>query len=290
MRKRILVVFNPAAGSARKRRFSRVLGHLSRAGACAEVTPTSSPGDAGRIVAGARAADWDAVVIAGGDGTISESLDGLGAESPALGIIPLGTANVAAWEIGLGLDPERIARSIVEGPVRPVHPGRVNGRRFLLMAGIGFDAQVVSDLSLPLKRLLGKGAYGLQAVATLARYRCPGFQVEIDGRLYETASAVVANGHYYAGRYVCAPGARLGEPVLHVCLFERPGFFDTLRYAARLLTGTLRPDAGYRIVEARHVSVEGPSGAPVQVDGDLGTVLPVTIETTGETMKLLYPV
>lgn len=288
-RKRVLVVFNPTAGSARKRRFCRVLEHLAASGVAAEVVSTAARGDAERIVSEADASDWDAVAVAGGDGTINESLNAIGPGSPPLGIIPLGTANVAAWETGLGLDPERIARAIARGPVRPVHVGRVNGRRFLLMAGIGFDAQVVCDLPLPLKRALGKGAYAWQTLATLRSYRYPAFQVEADGRAYEAASAVVANGRYYAGRYSCAPHARLGEAGLHVCLFERSGCVNTMLYAMRLLTGTLRPGPGYRVVEARRVSVEGPPGAPVQADGDLAAALPVSIETTGETVPLVYP-
>jgi YegS/Rv2252/BmrU family lipid kinase len=288
-RKRVVVVFNPTAGSARNRRFSKVLAELRRLGVTAEVTPTACRGDAERIVGRLRAADWDAVAVAGGDGTIDESVNGLHADSPPLAIVPLGTANVAAWEIGLGLRPDRVAAAIASGPARDVHVGRVNGRRFLLMAGIGFDAQVVRDLPPALKRALGKGAYGWQTLATLAAYRYPVFRVEVDGAPFDAVSAVIANGRFYAGRYSCAPAARLADPLLHVCLFERPGTLATLGYAARLLSGRLRPGPGYRVVTGRRISIAAPPGAPVQADGDLAAILPVTVESTGETVRLIHP-
>jgi YegS/Rv2252/BmrU family lipid kinase len=288
-RKRVVVVFNPTAGSARNRRFSRVLAELRRLGVTAEVTPTACRGDAERIVGRLRAADWDAIAVAGGDGTINESVNALHADSPPLAIVPLGTANVAAWEIGLGLRPDRVAAAIASGPARDVHVGRVNGRRFLLMAGIGFDAQVVRDLPPGLKRALGKGAYGWQTLATLGAYRYPVFRVEVDGAPFDAVSAVIANGRFYAGRYSCAPAARLADPLLHVCLFERPGTPATLGYAARLLSSRLRPGPGYRVVTGRLISVSASPGAPVQADGDLAAILPVTVESTGETVRLIHP-
>jgi diacylglycerol kinase (ATP) len=288
-RKRVVVVFNPTAGSARKRRFSTVLDALKTLGVEVEVRPTAARGDAERIVAGLCRNAFEAVAVAGGDGTINESLNGLHADSPPLAIVPLGTANVAAWEIGLGLDPLRIARAIVEGPVRPVHVGRANGRRFLLMGGVGFDAQVVRDLPLGLKRALGKGAYAWQTLATMASYRYPVFEMEIDGVADRAVSAVIANGHYYAGRYTCAPDARLDDPALHVCLFDRPGAGWALRYAALMLAGGLRPGRGYRIVPARRIAIDGPVGAPVQLDGDAAGALPALIEAAAETVNLIYP-
>jgi diacylglycerol kinase (ATP) len=288
-RKRVVVVFNPTAGSARKRRFSNVLDALARCGVTAEVRPTTARGDAERIVAGLREEDWDAVAVAGGDGTINESLNGLHEASPPMALIPLGTANVAAWEIGLSLRPNRIAAAIAEGPERTAHIGVVNRRRFLLMAGIGFDAQVVRDLPPGLKRSLGKGAYAWQTLATMGGYRYPLFELEIDGVTHRAASAVIANGHYYAGRYVCAPRARLEDPALHVRLFDHPGTAWTLFYAARMLCGLLRPGLGYRVVPASRISVGGPAGAPVQADGDDAGSLPALVAAAGGTVRLIHP-
>ena len=134
-----------------------------------------------------------------------------------------------------------------------------------------------------------RGAYGWQTLATMANYRYPLFELEIDGVTHRAASAVIANGHYYAGRYVCAPDARLGDPALHVCLFDWPGTLWTLFYAARMLCGLLRPRMGYRILPLRRIAVSEPTGPPVQVDGDHAGALPASVTASGGTVRLIYP-
>ena len=142
------------------------------------------------------------------------------------------------------------------------------------MAGAGFDAKVVAGVSAPLKRRLGRAAYVWRSLVEARRYRPVRYLVEIDGVRHEASSVIVTRSRHYAGPYVVAPNARLGEPLLHVCLFERWGRSHTFRYGLALLLGRLPRTAGYRVVTGRAVRVSVLSDAgelreqPVQIDGD----------------------
>lgn len=279
-RRRFVVIHNPVAGARRIQRLHDVVELLTgRFGAEVVVAPTAGRGDAEAIASGAGRESADVVVAAGGDGTINEVINGL-AEAKrgvALGIIPLGTANVLAKELGLETDAERLAETLANGPVRDVCLGSVNGRRFAMMAGAGFDAHVVERVDPLLKHLTGKGAYLVETLAQLVRRDSPLYRVTIGERTWEAASVIVAKGRYYGGRFVCAPDANLFEPRLHVCLFPRGGRWNTLRYLWGVTAGRLKHFPDYRILPADRVILSGPEGEAVQADGDIIARLPAEI-------------
>jgi YegS/Rv2252/BmrU family lipid kinase len=289
--RRLLVIYNPTAGGRRRRRFEAVLAGLADRGCPMDVRPTTGPGDAAAFARQADPAAHDLVVAAGGDGTINEVINGLvalggaergGASWPPLAVLPLGTANVLAAELGLDLVPAHIARTIAEGPVQPVCLGRARTaegaeRVFSLMAGAGFDARVVAGIDLRVKRLIGKGAYLLEGLHQMTRQKPPPLAVTVDGRSYEAASVVVSKARFYGGRYVLAPDASLDDPLLHVCLFRHGDVLHILRYALALQRGALLEQEGFSIVAGRDVRIEGDPGAPLQADGDIIARLPVSI-------------
>jgi YegS/Rv2252/BmrU family lipid kinase len=293
--RRLLIIRNPTAGR-RGGPFAGTLHRLRALGCQVEVRETAAPGDAEAWARDSAAAGYDVVVAAGGDGTIREVINGLAGipDAPPLAILPLGTANVLAVEIGLSSDPAALADTIAAGAGQPICLGRIRGQTgrgtvFTAMAGVGFDAHVVAGVDLGLKRILGKGAYVAEAFRQLVAYRFPRYRVVADGRAYEAASVIVANGRHYAGRYVCAPAAAIAEPLLHVCLFDSGGRLATLRYMVALQTGRLAARPDYRIVPARHVTIEAPAGEPVQADGDIVAHLPVDIDVVPGALRLVMP-
>ena len=289
----LLVIFNPTAGWWRGRRLRATLAQLERGGCRITLRRTAGRGDAEAMArAAASEPSFDVVVAAGGDGTINEIINGLAGATEGrrpLAILPLGTANVLANEIGLPLGPAAVARTIVQGEARPIALGRANGRCFAMMAGVGFDAHVVAGLDGRLKRLLGKGAYVVESLRQLRRFAFPRYRVAIDGTNYEAASIIVARGRFYGGRFVCAPEARLGAPEFQVCLFTRGGRWAVLRYGIALALGFLPRLPDYRIVRGRRVTIDGPSGDPVQGDGDIIAALPVGIELDRAPLRLITP-
>lgn len=292
--RRLLIIYNPTAGQRRRRRFEAVLAALRAQGCRLDLRQTAGPGDAEAMARAADPGAADLIVAAGGDGTVNEVVNGLaGGGGPGgglpLAVLPLGTANVLAAEIGLAMDPAALARTIAEGPARPIALGQANGRLFSVMLGVGFDAQVVDRVDQGLKRRVGKGAYLWEAARLLRRFDFPEYRVSLDGVSHSAASVIVAKGHFYGGRFVCAPEARLEEPLFQVCLFARPGAWNALRYAAALGLGRLGRLPDYRVLPAREVRIEGPEGDPAQGDGDIIARLPVSVRVLPKALKIVMP-
>lgn len=285
------IIYNPTAGGRRRRRFERAVNALRKTGSSVTVTPTTGPGHARQLAEQAEDG-LTAVVAAGGDGTINEVVNGLlarpGGPLP-LGVVPLGTANVLAGEVGLPIGSRGTAETLAFGIRKRITLGRVNGRYFVMMAGVGFDARVVAGLAPDLKRRLGKVAYAIEAFCHLFGRKKAPLRVAVDGTDRAAASVVIANGHYYAGRYVLAPQAQLFAPHLDVCLFPDPSRLATWRYTAAVVLGRIGRQPDYRVVPARSIRVIGNEGEPVQADGDIVARLPVEIETVPDALELLVP-
>jgi YegS/Rv2252/BmrU family lipid kinase len=301
-----LVIRNPTAGRRRRRLVDAVVQQVRSAGWTVDVVDTGAIGDARRLAEACDASRYRVIAVAGGDGTINEVMNGLARRcetAPPLAIVPLGTANVLAHELGVDSRAATIAQTIISGRAVLVQPGEASGasengadpRCFSLMAGAGFDAKVVAGVSSSLKRRFGKAAYVWRSLIETHKYRPVRYAVEIDGTRYEAASVIVMRGRHYAGPYVVAPKALLSDPLLHVCLFERWGRLHTLRFGLALLLGRLPHAGGYRVVAGRDVrlSVLNDAGEarrqPVQIDGDDAMTLPVSIGLSPGTLRLLQP-
>lgn len=298
----VLLIFNPTAGRRRRGLVDAVVARVRARGWTVDLVETAAPGDARRLAETCDAGRYGVIAVAGGDGTINEVVNGLAARAataPPLALVPLGTANVLAHELGLGSTATALAGAITAGREVRMHPGRASAggepRCFSLMAGAGFDAKVVAGVSSTLKRRWGKIAYVWRSLIEARRYRPVRYAVEIDGIRHEAASVIVTHARHYAGPYVVAPQASLDAPLLHVCLFERWGWTQALRFGAALLLGALPRTPGYRVVAGRAVviSVSNDAGErrrqPVQIDGDDALTLPVSIRLSTETVRLLAP-
>jgi YegS/Rv2252/BmrU family lipid kinase len=284
----ILIIHNPTSGR-RRGALREVIARLEGMGCRVTVHQTTCAGDAKAVALRTTKDQYDRIVVAGGDGTVNEVLNGLTPSSPPIALIPMGTANVLAAEIGLGSRPDEIARTIAQGEARPVSLGDVNGRKFVLMTGVGFDAFVVATVSAPIKRMLGKGAYVLASLRQFLRGRLPHFEVHVDGTRYEAASIIIANARYYGGKFVCAPEARMDSPVLQVCLFERRGRVFVAIYAVALLLGILHKMPGYRILAAKQIEIRQPDGAAIQSDGDSVGLTPAQVTVMPRAAWLVFP-
>lgn len=287
-RRRVLMVHNPVAGLLSGRRFDRVVRQLAVLGASVNVHCTAEPGDAERIVCDEPLDHYDVVVAAGGDGTINEVVNGLADRVLPLAVLPLGTANVVAAEIGVSGDADAIARTIVSGPVMPISVGIANGRRFVMMAGVGFDAHLVARINPRTKRIFGKLVYIVGSLVEMFRFRGRRYWVQVDGLAYEAASVIIANGRHYGGRFVCAPAADLRNPTLDVCLFLDSGAWNVVRYGLALVLGRLDRLADYRIVRGQEVVIEGDEGEPFHCDGDIVGALPLNVHPSAGRLMLVY--
>jgi YegS/Rv2252/BmrU family lipid kinase len=286
---RILVIHNPTAGRRRQRFLDAVLSRLRAAGCDVTTRATQRAGDGERLARAASSEAFDLVVAAGGDGTINEVLNGLAGQNTPLGLIPVGTANVLAAELDFPETAEGLADMLRRGRTRRVYPGVVSGRRFATVAGVGFDAQVVANVRLGLKRWLGKGAYVWQYIAEMVWYRPRIYQLAVDGVVYGAAGAIISNARFYAGRFICTPDARLTDPCFHVCMFHTASRFAIIRYGLALLIGRINGLADVTVVPGTRLRIANGAGAPVQADGDIVASLPVEIATVTEGIEVVAP-
>ncbi|MCE1225667.1 MAG: diacylglycerol kinase family lipid kinase [Geobacteraceae bacterium] len=273
------VVFNPTSGSYSSRKAEQILTQLRAAGLDPQPLLPRSFAESMQAVADlCTQATPPTIIAVGGDGTVNTVINSMPQGSATLGIIPLGTANVMARELGIRSQQDAIAR-IARGTLRPFTVGEASStagvRRFVLMAGIGADAEAVADVRPSEKRLLGKGAYVLAGLRRCLDWDNRQITATCGGQTRCCNSLIIANAAHYAGPYRLVPQASLFTPYLVVAPlpFNSPlgllGFTASVflrgRYAA--------PDA--LSVEKESILVE--TDKPVQLDGDSFGTGPVTI-------------
>ena len=297
MARKATLISNPKTGrygARRLRPIQDVASQLRSLGLEVDLKLTTGPGEATEI-AGRAARDGSSdVIVAGGDGTINEALQGLAGTNARLAIIPRGTGNVLARELKLPLDDEQATVVAARGNARRIHLGLATeeatgtNRLFVLMAGIGLDASVVQRVQPQLKKRIGKGAFWISGLSHLADWKPTPFTLEIDGREYTGTFAAIGKAARYGGDLSITPGARLDEPEFEVCIIETLSRFSYLRllsYAVR--SGMPRNKPGVRFVKATRVRATG--DAPVQVDGELLGQLPMRFEIAPHSLEVIVP-
>ena len=232
----------------------------------------------------------DLLFVVGGDGAVRIAAGAVAGSDTAVAVIPAGTANVWAKEIGISTSPQRAVAQHISGQVRKVDLGRASGEPFLLMASLGWDADVVQQVGHDTKRRLGELAYVAQAVTSLPRLRPVPISWESDGshRNDDVGMLVVSNNRLYGGHVRFSPQAEADDGILEICAVspERPG--DGLRLAGLLARGHLAGHKGVVTASARRVHIETP-GIPYQLDGDLAGITPVTFEVEPDAVLVSLP-
>jgi len=264
---------------------------LKKVGIVAELTPTAAAGHATELAREAVAAGADLILVLGGDGTINEVANGMIPSRVPLGVLPGGTANVLANELGLGNGLERAIERLGHCVERRIAVGKLcsqdcGSRYFLLMAGAGLDATIVTKVHAGLKARAGKLAYwaaGLgEFFGTVAQ-----FHAHIGGQQSQHGFVLVSRVRNYGGDMEIASGASLLRHDFEVVLFEGS---NPLRYAAYMTAVTLRQVKsmpGVRTLRTQRVEFSG--DAHLQIDGEYAGRLPATLELVPDALTLLVP-
>jgi len=273
-----VIIGNPNSGSAGDEGYLEGFADTLRAGGLTmEVLNTEHPDHATELAA---AAGDRLVIAAGGDGTVNEVINGL-PEGATLGILPLGTANVLARELGLPLEPGAACEKILTGSASRMDlgvatDGEGTERRFACMAGIGFDAEVIREVGPRLKRYLRSLAFPLAALKVYLRGGIPKVRIVNGDAAHAVRFAIVANGSYYGGEFQTAEDASLSSGGLQVVLIEKISHLLRPNVLARLLTR--RPlDRATKSFASRDVHAESRAAhVPVQIDGEVWGELPMS--------------
>ncbi len=307
---RTLVVVNPRSqGGAARRRFHALEPRLREALGDVEVEWTGAPRDAERIAREGVRAGAERVVVAGGDGTVSEVVSGLvGAELGGyarLGVVPLGTGGDLPRTLGIPRDPEAAIAAIAKGEERVVDAGRVAYRRpeggeatacFLNIGSLGISGLVCRLVDAAPKALGGRVSFAVGTVRAVLRYGQPPVRLRVDGDAIHEGPltlATAANGRWFGGGMHVAPRARPDDGLLDVVVVPAYSRLRLLRELPRIYAGTHLDVAGValrqgRVLEAEPVA-EGPEAEPIwiELDGEALGTLPARFEVRPGAVRLV---
>jgi YegS/Rv2252/BmrU family lipid kinase len=316
MRKAILL-YNPLSGSRRQRRLADVeaaMAVLKAAGVEVSAAPTSTSGDDQRQIHQAIADGYDTIFACGGDGTIHDVLQGLVGSQAVLGIIPLGTANALAHDLGLPLSPEAAARASLTATPRRIAVGQVTyqklsggsgSRYFTVTVGVGADAHLFYKLDPLVKNRFGMAAYYAKATLLWLTLKLENLAVEIldegggPARQIEVSQLLAVRIREFGGILrELAPGASLERNDLRLVLFQTRSRLAYLQYILRGLFGARWEVTGIDLLHGTRVkchplAVPGNSSKDsrifVEADGELLGTLPAEISTVPDALTLLFP-
>ena len=299
MRDRIQIIVNPVSGKGKALRLAEDVAVLLRSQGCTvDLKPTQKGGDARAFAAESRG--FAALAATGGDGTVNEILNGLPPEgTPALAMLPSGTANVLAKELGLPRDAAGLAAVLREGREVTWDLGveHRSGRKFLLFASAGYDAHVVHLFHAARTGPIRMWQYVWWGLKNILGYEAPSIAVDLDGTIVEPDAAwvTISNVPSYGGPLVFTPGAKVDDQTFEVMIQRgrRRGDVVRLFWAAilRWMTGIHLKIRGVTYYQARRVRLSSPDGrpVPVQVDGDPSGHLPGDFEVVPGGIRVLAP-
>lgn len=287
-----LLIVNPQAG--RRLLLNLYLPqvqHLLEArGVEVQVLFTGCAGDATRLVRKHReGVDW--VTVFGGDGTVREAVAGMDDRPLPLGIIPFGTVNVLALDLGIPSNPMAAARVLLAGRTRSIDVGFLDSEPFLLMVSTGIDAMAVHNLDFRAKRYFGQMAYMFSALWTALTDRPRRIRIRVEpGGIRDSGYlAVVSNSRYYAGPYRIAEETRIDDGVLNVLLFKKKSILDTLRLFLGLLTRRHRLMRDVAFYSGREIRISSRTRVKMQMDGDKAPPTPATVWIKPRFLPVLVP-
>ncbi len=281
------VILNPAARSQRAERWRGRVEELARG---AVVCSTSSAGEAEGMARHAAMEGFETIVAAGGDGTINEVVNGIAGTNAALGLLPMGTMNVFATELGIPVrDLGRCWDIIRAQQTRVVDLPKANDKHFVQLAGVGLDAQVVQETSLALKRNFGPLSYLISAAQIAARTP-PRLHLECDDAPSEEGSFVlVGNGRLYGGPFPFFKNALTNDGLLDVVVFKQLGYLEIIKYLQNVIftSAITLPEVDY--FQTRSLRVTSEEAVPVEIDGELVDQCPVHFEMERQTVRVCAP-
>jgi YegS/Rv2252/BmrU family lipid kinase len=285
------LILNPGSGvRAHSRAVERVVRAAAERGWRLDVVETLAPGDATRLAADAARAGQPVVLAGGGDGTLNEVIQALAGTSTAVGAVPLGTVNVWVRELGLSLDPAEATGQLLRGQTRRLDLGRVNGRYFLLMAGLGFDAAAVHAVEgTRRKRRFGPLAFVAAGALEAIRTRGQRLRLRADGRTFETNAALVTVGNtrLWAGAVRITHRATAADGLLDVCVFPGLSLLTKLRHLFLVFIGRHEDDPDVTYLQVRELLVAARPPIPIQVDGEPFGTTPARIEIVPGAVRVL---
>ena len=318
------LIYNAHSGrQVVRRHLGWAITYLESNGWVVSVHETRGPRDAIALARRAAANGSDVVIAAGGDGTVNEVANGIVGTDSALGVLPLGTVNVWALQMGIPI-PRHIApavrldrlvsglearvdrplpvnyyrsvlldaaRILVEGETYHVDVGEVGGRRFLMWAGVGLDAEVTVRVSPEDKKAFGPWAFVGSALDVMREYKSTNTRLTLDGEVkqVQTSFVVVSNIQLYGGALPMGARACVDDGLLDVCIFKGDGLLNYVQHVLKVAARQHLSDSQIEYHQCQEIVVESADTLPVHVDDEPFTQTPVTIRIVPGALRAILP-
>jgi diacylglycerol kinase family enzyme len=277
---------------------------LKDAGIAAQLAPTTAPGSATDLARKAAEQRRGMVIACGGDGTINEIVNGLAGSDVPMALLPAGTANILAKELGIPWDIRRAARLIPGGTVRRIALGAAfpmngnqsdllppKGRFFLSVAGAGPDGAIVNGVHPGLKKNVGIAAYWFEGFRQLFQYGFPEIRIRSAGREHKATIIVVGRTAHYGGPFKITTGASLFENSFEFVTNSRRNRMGYVACLPAMFAGSLRTMDGIAAWKSMETICESAEGEPVyaQVDGEPVGPLPIAFRIVPNALSIVTP-
>jgi len=287
---KLVIIANPIAGRGRAyKAIQKCIHHWNNPDWNVELLSTQRCGHAAQLAEDLLKTPPDLVAVCGGDGTLNEVASRIPNPPFPIAVLPAGTANVVARELKIPLDPVKALQIALKKRVKNIDIGEINGgdRRFIFVAGIGFDAFAVSRVNLRLKAKIGISTYAAAIIDCLVNYSFPEFNVTVDDRIYKATSCLVCNFRSYGGGLLFCPDADMADGLFDVLFIEGNrrlalAWFLLSAWCQKPMTSTW-----IQRLKASSMKIAGDSNALVQSDGELVGSLPLEITLKNRAFPLI---
>ena len=283
-----VVILNPAAGSPESlRHWQERVESIARG---CPIRVTSHPGEAEALARRAVEEGFDRIVAAGGDGTVNQVANGRAGSNAALGLLPMGTVNVFAIELGLPVHDLALCWEIIQGAnERLVDLPTANGRYFVQLGGVGLDAQVVKETSLAAKRSFGPLSYLISAAQIAARQPPKLFIESENASVSEGSFVLIGNGRLYGGPFPFFKHAVIDDGLFDVVVFKRLGYLEIIKYLGDVVFSSEIRAPEIEYFQTEHLSVTSEQDVPLELDGELAGSCPVDFQIQKKALRVLAP-
>ena len=285
--KKICIIYNSKISLFNKFLLNRIIKILKK-DSHVETFATERIGHA-TLLCKVHIKNFDIVVAAGGDGTINEVINGMD-EKTSLGIIPLGTANIGAYEADISKNPSKAAQIILSGKIKKIHIPEANNRKFFLMTGIGYDASIVETVqsNLLLKKIFGKLLFFIISIAKLIYFKKYELKILANNKVYLANWVIITNAKHYGGSFQLTRDTNIFEKKLITYLFINLSRFDVIKNLLKILKKqNLEENNKVIKIISDDIFINSKSKVPIQCDGEFIGNLPLQIKNTKRTINLL---
>jgi YegS/Rv2252/BmrU family lipid kinase len=266
-------IVNPSAGKGRHLSYIRDIENFcARKGLHYEIAITKKQSHAIEIARQASA-HFPTIVAVGGDGTAHEVVNGMFGSSAVLGVLPMGSGNDFAHQLGYGRNVDANLRIIAEGKIKRIDVGQVDNSRYMINGcSLGFDGEVTAHFREYTKFINGFPAYLLSVIRTLPVYQFKSAQIILDDShtiISKVLLVAVCNGTTYGGGFKVAPSAKMDDGVLTICVVKKTGKFYALRKLLKFMRGTHVHLPEVETYTAKKVEISITPASIGQIDGEV---------------------